>query len=69
MAQVLKESAPQEVPRFESKIHKLPPIIQAKSEAQIKAGDKFRTRMCKWGKNCNRKKECGFAHHESQLRS
>jgi hypothetical protein len=65
LAQVLKESAPPvNIPCVKPPVYKTIP----KTEAQIKAGDKFRTKMCKYGKNCNRKKECGYAHHENQLR-
>lgn len=68
LAQVLKTSPSPMIPPL--KIPHIPPVFKSlpKSEAQIKAGDKFRTKMCKYGKNCNRKKECGYAHHESQLK-
>lgn len=46
------------------------PVIFPKPAHSVShpAGKKYRTKMCKYGKACNRKKLCGFAHYESQLR-
>lgn len=43
------------------------PLVRM-NDVQRKIGSKYRTKMCKYGMRCNKKKECGYAHYESQLR-